>query len=410
MHKKILIAFLTVPVFFACQSNSGLSDNQSIKGIFVDFNQIQTVKKLIHKGVEDFLPAYNALIYNAGKAMNEGPFSVMEKLRVPPSGDKHDYLSMGPYWWPDSSKTGGLPYIRRDGEVNPETRGANVDTDKKSKMLNNVEILTWAYYFSGDDKYAQKAIALLETWFVNPETRMNPNLQYAQGIPGICDGRGIGIIDFSRIDKVISPLQILEAHGKLSSESRQRIHEWFDDYLNWLTTSEYGIDEGNTLNNHATWYDVQVAGISLFLGKTEIAKECLEGVKTKRIATQIEPDGSQPKEIARTKSLSYSSMNLRGFTHLANMGQTIGIDLWNYQTADGRGIRKALDFLLPYISGEKRWEHQQITEIDEALKGLKPDFIVGAVKTGDKRYLDAAKSLSDSGTELEILLYPMFSD
>jgi hypothetical protein len=399
-----------VPGFFACKSNSGLSESQSINGIFVDFNQIQAVKKLIHEKDEDFMPSFNELIRKSGIALNEGPFSVMEKLRVPPSGDKHDYLSMGPYWWPDPSKAGGLPYIRRDGEVNPETRGANVDTDKKSKMLNNVEILTWAYYFSGEDKYAQKAIALLETWFVNPETRMNPNLQYAQGIPGICDGRGIGIIDFSRIDKVISPVQILEAHGKLSIESRQSIHEWFKNYLNWLTTSEYGIDEGDELNNHATWYDVQVAGIALFLGKTEIAKGCLEGVKTKRIATQIEPDGSQPKEIARTKSLSYSGMNLRGFTHLANMGQTTGIDLWNYQTTDGRGIRKALDFLLPYVSGEKRWEHQQIGGIEGALAGLKPDFIVGAIKTGDKRYLDAAKSLSDSETELEILLYPMINN
>jgi len=317
---------------------------------------------------------------------------------------------MGPYWWPDPSKPNGLPYIRRDGEVNPETRGENVDTDKKSKMLNNVETLTWAFYFSGNNKYAQKAVELIETWFVNRETKMNPNLNYAQGIPGRQEGRGIGIIDFSGINKLISPAQILESHDKFTVETREKLYDWFDQYLNWLITSDYGKDEDDERNNHGTWFDVQSAGIALFLGKTEMAKARLENVKAKRIATQIEPDGSQPLEIARTRSLSYSSMNLRGFIHLANMARTVGVDLWNFETADGRGIRKALDFLLPYVQNKKKWESQQITDLEEALEGLKINYIIGAVKTGNDEYLEVMQSLSKPATELEILLYPVFDE
>ena len=211
----------------------------------------------------------------------------------------------------------------------------------------------------------------MESWFVNPETRMNPNLNYAQGIPGRLNGRGIGIIDFSGINRLISPLQILEKYGKLTGETKEKLYEWFDKYLTWLSTSEYGLDEEDERNNHGTWYDVQVVAISLFLGKEDSAKRRLENVKYKRINTQIEPDGSQPLEIARTRSLSYSSMNLRGFIHLANMAQTVDVDLWNFVTADGRGIRKALDFLLPYIKGEKNWEYPQISSMEEALTELK---------------------------------------
>jgi len=406
----LFISILVIFTFHNCKDNPAQSRSKIINGIFVDFDDIEKVRKQIRQKNEYFLAAYNALVDKAEIALNENPYSVIDKKKVPPSGDKHDYLSMGPYWWPDPSKPNGLPYIRRDGEVNPETRGENVDTDKKSKMLNNVETLTWAFYFSGNNKYAQKAVELIETWFVNRETKMNPNLNYAQGIPGRQEGRGIGIIDFSGINKLISPAQILESHGKFTVEIREKLYDWFDQYLNWLITSDYGKDEDDERNNHGTWFDVQSAGIALFLGKTEMAKARLENVKAKRIATQIEPDGSQPLEIARTRSLSYSSMNLRGFIHLANMARTVGVDLWNFETADGRGIRKALDFLLPYVKNKKKWESQQITDLEEALEGLKINYIIGAVKTGNDEYLEVMQSLSKPATELEILLYPVFDE
>jgi hypothetical protein len=377
-----------------------------IEGIFVDFAKIEKVKKQIKKGDEKYIPAYRNLTGKAETAINEGPFSVMNKKRTPPSGDKHDYLSMGPYWWPDTTKADGLPYIHRDGEVNPETRGEYVDTDSKNKLFSNVEILGWAYFFSGEKKYAEKAVQLLETWFVNPDTKMNPNLNFAQGIPGICDGRGIGIIDWSGINKLVSPIQILDAGGFITKNTKTELKIWFEEYLKWLLTSEYGQYEDDYFNNHGTWYDVQVVGIEMLLGKTDLAKERLEQVKTKRITLQIKPDGSQPHELARTKSLGYSTMNLRGFIHLANLGKKMGVDLWNFETSNGRSINKALEFLLPFANGEKKWEYQQLGELDEAVENLKINFVMASEATGETKYKNAAKLINMPEKYIETLIYP----
>jgi len=402
MNKLTFFGFIVFAILV-----SGCDKTVKTDGIYVDFNKIEQVRKQIKKGNEKYLSAHQNLIEKAEAALNEGLFSVMDKKRIPPSGDKHDYLSMGPYWWPDTTKTDGLPYIRRDGEINPETRGEFVDTNAKNALFSNVEILGWAYYFSGEKKYAEKATQLLETWFINPETRMNPNLNYAQGIPGICDGRGIGIIDWAGINKLISPIQILAAGGVLPNETKKQLFAWFEEYLDWLLNSEYGKDEDSTFNNHGTWYDVQVVGIELMLGKTDLATARLEQAKSIRIASQIEPDGSQPLELARTKSLGYSTMNLRGFLHLANLGQKTGVDLWNFETDDGRSIKKALNFLLPFAKQEKTWEHQQLGDLDEAIENLKTNFLMAASVFGDAEYREIAKSIKSPEETIETLIYPV---
>ncbi len=384
------------------------TSSQNINGIFVDFTKTKKVKELIQKGDENYLPAYKALIKNADKALATGPFSVMNKKRTPPGGDKHDYMSMGPYWWPDPTKPDGLPYIRKDGQRNPETGSEYLDRQEKSKFCDNVEILGWAYYFSGNEQYAQKALELLEAWFIDPATRMNPNLNFAQGIPGRTDGRGIGIIDWAGINQLISPIQILEAGGILKGEPRDEIYKWFGDYLNWLETSKNGTDEDRAFNNHGTWYDVQTVGIELLLGQKDKAKARLEQVKPRRIATQIKPDGSQPFELARTKSLGYSTMNLRAYTNLAIMGSKNGVDLWNFETKDGESILKAYQFLLPYAQGKERWNRQQIVSLEEALETLKMDFLMAASETGNAEYRRVAESMKQPHDKLEFLLYPLF--
>lgn len=401
--KNVIYLFIIVLVILT----QGCKNPVKIEGIFVDFTKIEKVKKQIKKGNEKYLPAYKFLIEKAETALNEGVFSVMDKKRTPPSGDKHDYLSMGPYWWPDTTKADRLPYIRRDGEVNPETRGEYVDTDSKNKFFANVETLGWAYFFSGEKKYAEKTVQLLEAWFINPETRMNPNLNFAQGIPGICDGRGIGIIDWSGINKIITSIQILDAGGFLNENTRTGLKSWFGEYLNWLLTSEYGRFEDDYFNNHGTWYDVQAVGIEMLLGKTDLAKERLDQVKTKRIAAQIEPDGSQPHELARTKSLGYSTMNLRGFIHLANLAQKMDVDLWNFETSNGRSIKKALEFLLPFANGEKKWEYQQLGDLDEAIETLKTDFLMAASSIDLPKYVNVAKTIQSTEKSIETLIYPI---
>jgi hypothetical protein len=408
----VLFKFLLI-LIFASSTFQGFS--QTNNGILIDYNKTNEVKKRIQQKDINYLPAYNALIEKAEVAMNEGPFSVVDKKRTPPSGNKHDYMSQGKYWWPNPSTPDGLPYIRKDGENNPVAFSDEFDRVSMAKLLRNVESLGWAYYFSDEEKYAKKATLLLETWFVNEETKMNPHLNYAQGIPGSFEGRYAGIIDWStKIDQIYSPIQILEANHFLSKNTKEKLFGWFEDYLDWLLTSEHGqsadgnLPNGKGRNNHGTHYDSQVVGIMLLLGKTEMAKTLLENAKSKRIASQIEPDGSQPRELARTKSLGYSAMNLRAFTFLAIMAEKVGLNLWDFETDDGRGIRKAYEFLDPFVQGKKNWEYKQITyTVESSLESVRILNLIAASTHGGENYLKIAQSISSLKTDLYFLLYPI---
>ena len=307
-------------------------------------------------------PALDKLLKDAASALKAPPESVMDKKKIPTSGDKHDFISYGPYWWPNPKKTDGLPYIRRDGEVNPEIRnGAATDFPRMDRMANAVSTLALAFHFTGEEKYATHAALLLRTWYLDPATRMNPNLNFGQAIPGICDGRGIGIIDSTCILRVPDATILLRTSKNWTAADQQGLRDWFAGYLDWLLTSKNGKDEAAAENNHGTWYDVQVATFALYVGKPDIARQILETAKIKRIAAQIQPDGRQPQELARTKSFSYSCMNLNGMLTLGALSQHVGVDLLHFTTPDGRSIRGALDYLLQYSEPGKEWPKQQIT-------------------------------------------------
>lgn len=327
-------------------------------------------KELLKRKQADYLSAYKKLIAEADKALNEGPFSVMDKKLVPPSGDKHDYLSLAPYFWPDPSKPDGKPYIRKDGQVNPETRGDFVDYSRKDKFFENLNTLSYAYFFSDDERYSLKALQLLKTWFIDPETRMNPNLNFGQGVPGVSTGRPFGIIEFGGIAGVIKSIEILKYKNSLTPEMEKSMRSWLSEYAIWLETSTIGTAERNTSNNHGTHYDGQLIEILIYLNKTDELKQILETAKLKRIAAQIEPDGSQPHELARTKSFSYSGMNLRGLIKLAGFGQDYGVDLWNFETHDGRSIRKAISFMVPFAKHPETWKYEQIYKIDDSARSF----------------------------------------
>ncbi len=348
-------------VFISLLLLASLSLSAANDLIYLNEASLQAVQKEIKNYHYFFYSAYLDLIDAADAEMKKAVNPVTNKTQTPPSGDKHDYLSLAPYWWPNPDTEDGLPWIRKDGQVNPDTRGDHTDQVRSSEMFSSVQTLALAYYFSGQERYAEKAYQHIHAWFIDEETLMNPNINYGQAVPGSVDGRAAGIIEFVGVGKLITALQILEGDSILSQNEVLTMKQWMTDMVTWLTTHEYALKENNSNNNHGTWYDYQVLGMYMYIGDTAKALAKAESIKTRRIATQIAPDGSQPEELGRTKSVNYSTMNLRGLSYLSLMAEKVGVDLWNYETSDGRSIRRAYEFLVPYIMKTKSWSWDQIT-------------------------------------------------
>jgi hypothetical protein len=311
------------------------------------------------------MPAWEALKAEADRALGLPRFSVVDKTTTPPSGDKHDYMTQAPYWWPDPTRPNGLPYIRRDGERNPELDRLP-DHGAMDKMVAAVTTLGLAAYLGGDVRHGTKAAALLRAWFITPATRMNPSLTYAQFIPGINTGRGIGLIETRGLARLVDAIGLIDAAGALTGEDRSGLRDWFARFGTWMRESPFGIDESNAKNNHGTYYDLQVATFALFVDQPAIATGVIETARAKRLDAQVEPDGRQPLELARTRSFSYSVMNVDGLTQLATIGERVGVDLWGYTRKGAKrpAIREALLYLAPHALGEAKWPHEQIGNSD----------------------------------------------
>lgn len=341
-------------------------------------------------------PALARLKRDADAALDAEPTSVMDKAATPPSGDKHDYMSMGPYWWPDPLKSNGLPYIRRDGEVNPETAKLP-DHRNIQKLMSEAHTLALAYYVFDEERYAAKATQLLRVWFLDPQTRMNPNLNFGQAIPGRVQGRGTGLIDTRFFYRLVDAAGLLDGSKSWTADDQRRMEKWCSQFLDWLRESKNGQDESRAKNNHGSYYDVQAASLALFTGRTDVAKEVLQSVAKRRIGLQIEADGRQPFELARTKALGYSTMNLAALFELATLAENVGVNLWDYRTPDGRGLRAALDYLIPFVSGERKWPYQQISEYNP--EEIAPLLAVASVKYHEPTYLDLARKVDPEVTD-----------
>jgi hypothetical protein len=347
--------------------------------------------------------AVKTMIDRVDKSLSAGPFSVMKKAHPIPAFEPHDYVSLAPYEWPNSKTPDHLPYVGRDGERNPEVD--EYDVDELNGLARSVYPLGLAYYFTGDEKYANRAAVLLRAWFLDPATKMNPNFDHAQMVKGKDQGRGTGIIESLRLIKAVDAAGLIAGSKAWTNADQAALQEWFKQFTNWLQTSKNGRAEGAAKNNHGTWYDVQVVTYALFTGDDALAKKVLAQVGPKRVASQIEPDGRQPLEMKRTRSLHYHIYNVQAFVQLADMARQVDMDLWHFSTPDHRSIRTAIDFLIPLVTREKKWEAQEIGPPPEGELFI--DLRRAGQIFGDEKYNHAAAKVPNEGvlTELEGMQY-----
>jgi hypothetical protein len=319
----------------------------------------------------------------ADKALKMPPQSVTTKTKTPPSGDKHDYMSMARYFWPNPATPSHLPYIRKDGQSNPEINDIP-DHQTLDHTADASRALALGWYLTGDERYAEHAAALLRAFFLTPATAMNPNLKFAQYIPGVNTGRGTGILDARGLARVVDAVGLLAGSNSWTPEDQAGMTKWFAAYYAWMTTSDAGHHEKDAKNNHGSWFAAQEASIAMFLGKTDDAKKIAEQVRDQRIPSQFDAAGMQKYELVRTNSFSYSAFNLEALTELANIVASTGIDLY----ATKPGILTGIDALLPFDSTHK-WPHEQISAGKE--DSLCPALVRAAAHTHDANYLEAQK-------------------
>ncbi|WP_051201917.1 alginate lyase family protein [Ferrimonas senticii] len=326
------------------------------KTVFFDAELIAESKQRVQQQTAspEAMASYQKLLQEADEAMQVGLLAVTDKTLVPPSGDMHDYFSISPYWWPNKKTDDGLPWVRKDGKTNPDSKTDATDSRRIGLFTRSVRALALAYYFSGDEKYAEQASKMLRHWFFNPDTKMNPNLRYAQAVPGVDNQRRSGMIDSrSFSDRLVDALALLETSKAWTEQDDQQMRAWLGEFLDWLVTSEQGTAEMFSENNHGTWMQAQVAGIAYYLGREDLARSMVAKAKW-RIRDQFKSDGSQPEELERTRGYWYSFFNLDALAYLAQLGDKLDVEIWEHQYKD-RSMLKGVDLMASAMK-PKEWK------------------------------------------------------
>lgn len=350
--------------------------------LLLDKDNLDQIKAKIDRQDPFVMPAYQTLISKAEKALSMGRLSVVDKSLTPPSQDKHDYMSLGPYFWPNPKTKDGYPYIRRDGKVNPN---ALIDSDSPRlvRLTNALETLALAYYYTNNTKYAQRAVEMIQIWFINDTTKMNPHLKYAQGIPGTVPGRALGILDGRHFVRILDSITLIENSNLLSSKDLEIIKQWVKDYQNWLLNGEYAYDESHRPNNHGTFYDYQVVGYALYLEQPKKAKELLTNAQYIRLGSHIGSKGQNFHELERTRPLHYSLFDLEAMIGLALYSDHYDeVNFWTF-TINQTSLKKAIDYVIKYKNNRDMWlvKNEKVNFMD-----LTPTLLVAAQKYQTDEY------------------------
>jgi hypothetical protein len=333
----------------------------------------------------------------ANEYLKENPITITASNSPRSAGGKHDFFSEGDYWWPNPENPNG-PYIQRDGMSNPD----NFVAHRRALMRLSVQVpaLTAAWVITKKSNFAKKAAQHLRAWFITEETRMNPNLQYAQAIKGITTGRGIGIIDTIHLVEVARSIEILEGAKVLTKAEFEIIKKWFADYLEWMTTSKNGLEEREAKNNHGTCWVMQVAAFAHLTGNRELLEDCRHRFKTILVPNQIEKDGSFPQELRRTKPYAYSLFNLEAFAVICQILSTSDDDLWKFETKDGRGIGVGMKYMFPFLKDKKSFPFKPDVMYDKEFPMRQNSLLFSAIALDHPEYIDLWKTLpADSMVE-----------
>ncbi len=332
--------------------------------------------------------------------LSEAPITITASSGPRSAGGVHDFFSEGDYWWPDPQNPDG-PYIQRDGMTNPD----NFSDHRRYLMRLSVQVpaLVAAWKLTGEKRYAAHAAKHLRAWFLDEKTRMNPHLKFAQAIKGRVTGRGIGIIDTIHLVEVARAIEALEASAALSKAERTGIKQWFADYLNWMTTHPYGIEEREAKNNHGACWVMQVAAFARLTGNQELLGYCRERFKTVLIPNQMAADGSFPQEMRRTKPYGYALFNLDAMATICQILSTPQENLWTFELADGRGMRKAMEFMTPYIRDKKSWPLKPDVMYDQEWPMRHCSLLFAGRAFGRRDYMELWKTLKADSTVEEVI-------
>ena len=340
----------------------------------------------------------NNVFAQAAWAMQQQPITVTAASSPRSAGGIHDFYSEGDYWWPDPVHPGG-PYVQRDGMTNPDNFVAHrLAMIRFSKIIG---ALASAYKLTGDKKYARQAMVHLQAWFINEGTRMNPSLNFAQAIQGRFTGRGIGIIDTIQLLEVSQGTLVMEK--ALSREVVSGTKQWFGAYLDWLMSHPYGKDEMNAQNNHGTCFVMQVAAFAKLSGNEKLMAFCRDRYKTVLLPQQMDLDGSFPRELSRTKPYGYSIFNLDAMTTLCQILSTPADNLWKYETADGKSIRKGIAYLYPFVKDKSKWPLKPDVMHWENWPVAQPFLLLGAVEFKQKDWLETWQKLDHDPQVEEVI-------
>jgi hypothetical protein len=333
----------------------------------------------------------------ANQYLQEAPITITASTSPRSAGGLHDFFSEGDYWWPDPKNPDG-PYIQRDGMTNPD----NFTDHRRYLMRLSVQVpaLAAAWKLTKDSRYAKHAALHLRAWFIDERTRMNPNLQYAQAIHGRFTGRGIGIIDTIHLVEVARALEVLAGSKALSQTETKEVRQWFADYLEWMTSSKNGLEEREARNNHGTCWVMQVAAFAKLTGNQELLSYCRDRFKKVLVPNQIAADGSFPQELRRTKPYGYSLFNLDAMATLCQILATPEDNLWIFSLPDGRGIRKAMAYMYPYIKDKRTWPLVKDVMYDGEWPMRHNSLLFAGLALGNTEYISLWKTLkADSGVE-----------